>query len=75
MTKLKKLSAVEDVLMVGYPIGMSDEINHYPIENNLLTSKVSRLFLIHIIISCTLLSISDGLTVVAFFLPVLNVLH
>ena len=39
MTKLKKLSAVEDVLMVGYPIGMSDEINHYPIFRRGITAS------------------------------------
>lgn len=37
--KLQKLSAVEDVLMVGYPIGMSDEINHYPIFRRGITAS------------------------------------
>lgn len=37
--KLKELSAVEDVLMVGYPIGISDEINHYPIFRRGITAS------------------------------------
>lgn len=36
--KLKELSSVEDVLMVGYPIGMSDEVNHYPIFRRGITA-------------------------------------
>lgn len=37
--RLKELSAVEDVLMVGYPIGMSDEVNHYPIFRRGITAS------------------------------------
>lgn len=37
--KLNELSAVEDILMVGYPIGMSDVKNNYPIFRRGITSS------------------------------------
>lgn len=37
--KLMELSAVEDILMVGYPIGLSDTINHYPIFRRGITAS------------------------------------
>jgi len=36
--QIKELSAVEDVLMVGYPIGISDETNNYPIFRKGITA-------------------------------------
>lgn len=35
---LKKLSSVEDILMVGYPIGLWDEKNNYPIFRKGITA-------------------------------------
>ena len=35
---LKKLSAVEDVLMVGYPTGLYDSVNNFPIFRKGITS-------------------------------------
>lgn len=35
---LKKLSAMEDVVMVGYPIGLSDQYNHKPIIRRGITA-------------------------------------
>ena len=37
--KLKSLSAVEDILMVGYPIGLYDMENNYPIFRKGITSS------------------------------------
>lgn len=37
--KLKNLSAVEDILMVGYPIGLYDVENNYPIFRKGITSS------------------------------------
>lgn len=37
--KLKDLSAVEDILMVGYPIGLSDEVNNYPLYRKGITAS------------------------------------
>jgi S1-C subfamily serine protease len=37
--KLKELSAVEDILMVGYPIGLWDAINNYPLFRKGITSS------------------------------------
>lgn len=37
--KLKSLSAVEDILMVGYPIGLYDTTNNYPIFRRGITSS------------------------------------
>lgn len=37
--KLKELSAVEDILMVGYPIGLSDTVNDYPIFRRGITAS------------------------------------
>ena len=37
--KLKSLSAVEDVLMVGYPIGLYDITNNYPIFRRGITAS------------------------------------
>lgn len=37
--KLKSLSAVEDILMVGYPIGLCDIENNYPIFRKGITSS------------------------------------
>ena len=31
MSKIKELSALEELVMVGYPIGLSDVRNNYPI--------------------------------------------
>lgn len=36
---IKNLSAVEDVLMVGYPIGLYDEANNFPIFRKGITSS------------------------------------
>lgn len=36
---LKDLSAVEDILMVGYPIGLWDAINNYPIYRKGITAS------------------------------------
>lgn len=36
---LKELSAIEDVVMVGYPIGLSDMYNHKPIIRRGITSS------------------------------------
>lgn len=36
---LEKLSAIEEVIMVGYPIGLSDEYNHKPIIRRGITSS------------------------------------
>lgn len=36
--QLKELSAVEDILMVGYPIGLWDETNNYPLYRKGITS-------------------------------------
>lgn len=36
--QLKELTAVEDVLMVGYPIGISDRTNNYPIFRKGITA-------------------------------------
>ena len=37
--KLKNLSAVEDILMIGYPIGLYDMENNYPIFRKGITSS------------------------------------
>ncbi len=37
--QLNDLSAVEDILMVGYPIGLWDAINNYPLYRNGITSS------------------------------------
>lgn len=37
--KLSELSAVEDILMVGYPIGLWDAINNYPIYRKGITAS------------------------------------
>lgn len=37
--KLKNLSAIEDVIMVGYPIGLSDKSNNFPIFRRGITSS------------------------------------
>lgn len=37
--KLKELSAVEDVLMIGYPIGLWDNINNLPLVRRGITSS------------------------------------
>ena len=36
--QMKELTAVEDVLMVGYPIGLWDEMNNYPIFRQGITA-------------------------------------
>lgn len=36
---LKKLSAIEDVIMIGYPIGISDTYNHKPIVRKGITAS------------------------------------
>ena len=40
--KLSELSAIEDVVMVGYPIGLSDTYNHKPIIRRGITSSHPR---------------------------------
>lgn len=37
--QLNKFSAMEDVVMIGYPIGLSDEYNHKPIIRRGITSS------------------------------------
>jgi hypothetical protein len=37
--QLQNLDAIEDVVMVGYPIGMSDEVNDYPIFRKGITAS------------------------------------
>lgn len=37
--KLKDLSAVEDILMVGYPIGLWDSVNNFPLYRKGITSS------------------------------------
>src|SRR6185295_17168560 len=37
--QLKKLSALEDVVMVGYPIGLSDMANNFPIIRKGITAS------------------------------------
>jgi len=37
--QLKQLSAVEDILMVGYPIGLWDEVNNYPLYRKGITAS------------------------------------
>jgi len=37
--ELQHYNAVEDVLMVGYPIGMADEVNNFPIFRKGITSS------------------------------------
>ena len=40
--KLSELSAMEDVVMVGYPIGLSDQYNHKPVIRRGITSSHPR---------------------------------
>jgi hypothetical protein len=35
---LKQLAAVEDILMIGYPVGIWDEVNNYPIFRKGITA-------------------------------------
>lgn len=37
--QLKELSAVEDILMVGYPVGLWDEVNNYPLFRKGITAS------------------------------------
>lgn len=37
--KLKDLSAVEDILMVGYPIGLWDKVNNFPLYRKGITAS------------------------------------
>lgn len=40
--KLNKLTAIEDVIMIGYPIGISDQYNHKPIIRRGITATHPR---------------------------------
>ncbi|MFR6298982.1 MAG: hypothetical protein ACLUML_07155 [Acutalibacteraceae bacterium] len=37
-SKINELSAIEDIVMIGYPIGISDQYNHKPVIRRGITA-------------------------------------